>query len=103
MGGGLMAKKRRKRDRIPGRSRDAVPSEGTLSQTLAEIDRVIELAPEVGLLFAVRGEIFRRMERNDQALADFDRAIELDPAEDEFAAARTEICQLTRRSDTDDG
>jgi tetratricopeptide (TPR) repeat protein len=49
-------------------------------QALADLDRAIELEPQVSRAYAFRGSAYSHLKKYQQALVDFDRAIELNPS-----------------------
>ncbi|MBC7252278.1 MAG: tetratricopeptide repeat protein, partial [Anaerolineae bacterium] len=48
-------------------------------EALADLNRAVELRPDLAWAIALRGETYRLMGKYDEALADFNRAIELQP------------------------
>ena len=51
---------------------------GRLDAALADLDRLVALAPDSGTAHGIRGQVLRALGRTDEALVELDRALELD-------------------------
>ena len=73
--------------------------DGYYEKAVADFTRAIELEPNQGIIFAGRGDSYRRMNQNEKALADLTRAVELSPGQPWILLSRGMVYQNMGRDE----
>lgn len=73
--------------------------EGYHEKAVADFTRAIDLDPRQGILFAGRGDSYRRMNQHEKGLADLTRAVELSPKQPWILLSRGMVYQNMGRGE----